>query len=349
MSDLREIIAAMPKAELHMHIEGSIEPEMTFRLAERHGIRLAYPSVEALRAAYVFDDLKGFLDVYYAGTSVLLAEQDFYDITWAYFERCKAENVTHAEVIFGPQAHTRRGIDFDAMMRGVTRALDDAAAKLGITSRLLYSMQRHLSEEDAFETLERATPWLPRIAAIGLGGVEKGNPPQKFERLFRRVHELGLKAVAHAGEEGPAAYVADSVDLLGVSRVDHGVMCEQDPALMKRLAARRIPLTVCPLSNVKLRVFPRIEDHNIARLLRAGLMVTMNSDDPSYFGGYVTENYIACADALAMTPAEVYRTARNGFEASFIGDAEKTRHVAALDACWRRHGYDPEALASECA
>lgn len=344
MTDLHKLIVAMPKAELHMHLEGSIEPEMTFRLAERHAIKLGYASVKALGAAYVFDGLKGFLDVYYAGTSVLRVEADFYDVAWAYFERCKAENVVHAEVILGPQAHTRRGIDFDAMMRGVTRALDEAKSKLGITSQLLFAMQRHLTETDAFETLERAAPWLPRVAAIGLGGVEVGNPPQKFERLFKRVHALGLKAVAHAGEEGPAAYVADSVDLLGVSRIDHGVQCEKDPALMRRLAEQRIPLTLCPLSNVKLRVFARIEDHNFARLLRAGLMVTMNSDDPAYFGGYLTENYLACADALGLTPAEVYRTARNGFEASFISAADKTKFIAALDACWREHGFEPAAL-----
>jgi adenosine deaminase len=347
MKPLSAVIAAMPKAELHMHLEGSIEPELSFRLAEKNGIRLRYRSIEELRAAYDFPNLQGFLDVYYAGTSVLLDEQDFYDLAWAYLQRARADHIVRAEVFLGPQAHTVRGVPFDVMMRGVVRALDDGAARLGVSAALIVNLLRHKSEEDGFATLERTLAWRDRVIGIGLGGAELGNPPRKFKRLFARCRELGFRVMAHAGEEGPAGYVRDAVDVLKVDRIDHGVRCEEDPALVRRLAALRVPLTVCPLSNVKLKVFPRLADHNLKRLLRAGLRVTINSDDPSYFGGYLGDNYTACVQALGLTAADVYRLARNGFSASFLSEDEKRAHLAALDACWRSHGYDPRVLMQE--
>jgi adenosine deaminase len=338
MADLDALIAGMPKAELHMHLEGSLEPELAFALAARNGVALPYASVDALRAAYRFADLQSFLDVYYAGCSVLLTRQDFYDLTWAYFRRAKADNVVHAELFLGPQAHTVRGVAMAAMFDGVLAALDDAESQLGITSRLIMVFQRHQTEADGFKCLAESAPWHRRIAGIGLGGAEVGHPPQKFARLFAEAPSRGWHRVAHAGEEGPAAYVAGSLDVLGVERIDHGVRAEDDPALLARLAATQVPLTVCPISNVKLGVFPDLAHHNLKRLLRAGLCVTVNSDDPSYFGGYVNDNLIGCRRALDLTRDDVYRLARNGFVASFLSDAEKARHIAALDAYWTNAG-----------
>ncbi|WP_085318199.1 adenosine deaminase [Derxia lacustris] len=327
-----DFLRALPKAELHLHIEGSLEPETVFRLAGKHGVALKYPSVEALRAAYDFSDLQSFLDIYYAGADVLRDEQDFYDMTWAYLERAQADGVVHTELFFDPQTHTARGIGFEVFMPGLKRALDAAAARFGISSRLVMCFLRHLSEEDAFATLEAATPWRDWITAVGLDSSEVGHPPSKFERVFARARELGYLTVAHAGEEGPPAYVYEALDLLKVSRIDHGVRSLEDPALMARLVAERMPLTVCPLSNVKLCVFRTLAEHNLKTMLDQGVAVTVNSDDPAYFGGYVLENYRQTAAALGLTRAEVAQLARNSIEAAFLPEAEKQPHLARIDA-----------------
>jgi adenosine deaminase len=337
MDALAALIAGMPKAELHMHLEGSIEPELTLALAARNGIRLNYASVEALRRAYQFTDLQSFLDVYYAGTNVLCTRQDFYDLTWAYLARAKEDNIVHAELFLGPQAHTRRGVAFAEMIEGVAQALDDGETKLGISARLLMILQRHLTEADGFACVAEAEPFRDRIAGIGLGGAERDHPPAKFARLYDHCRRLGWHLVAHAGEDGPAAYVGEALDVLGVERIDHGVRCDEDPALVARLAAAGIPLTVCPISNVKLGVFPDLASHNLKRLLRAGLCVTINSDDPSYFGGYLNENFSATQRALDLDADDLYRLARNSFTAAFLTTPEKDRHCAALDDYWRRH------------
>lgn len=331
MPSLRTFIEGMPKAELHMHLEGSIEPDLMFALAARNGVALRWGSEDELRAAYSFTSLQSFLDVYYAGLTVLVTARDFYDMTRAYLERVHAERVVHAEVFVSPQAHLRRGVAFGAMIDGIDGALRDAERRFGMTTRLIIGFQRQWSEEDAFATLEQALPYRDRIAGIGLGGPEVGNPPAKFQRVFAHARSLGWRAVAHAGEEGPASYVADTVDLLGVDRVDHGVRCEEDPALVARLAARGIPLTVCPVSNVKLRVFPDLPAHNLKRLLDAGVCVTVNSDDPSYFGGYMNENFAATQEALALSRADIHRLARNAFIASFLDDAAKGRRLGEVD------------------
>ena len=336
MTTLAERIAGMPKAELHMHLEGSIEPDLMFRLAARHGIKLAYESEAALQAAYSFTNLQSFLNVYYAGLTVLLTERDFYDMTWAYLEKIAAENVIHTEVFISPQAHTRRGVPFAAMFEGIAAALSNGEARFGMTTRLILGLQRQWTEEDGFAMLREALPYADRVAGLGLGGPEIGNPPAKFVRVFEEARRIGWKTVAHAGEEGPASYVADTVDLLKVDRVDHGVRCAEDATLVARLAARRIPLTVCPISNVKLRVFPDLAAHNLKQLLDAGVCVTINSDDPSYFLGYMNENFSATQAALALSADEVYRIARNGFEAAFIDDSTRARYVERLDRYWSR-------------
>jgi adenosine deaminase len=331
MPSLRTFIEGMPKAELHMHLEGSIEPDLMFALAARNGVALRWGSEDELRAAYSFTSLQSFLDVYYAGLTVLVTARDFHDMTRAYLERVHAERVVHAEVFVSPQAHLRRGVAFGAMIDGIDGALRDAERRFGMTTRLIIGFQRQWSEEDAFATLEQALPYRDRIAGIGLGGPEVGNPPAKFQRVFAHARSLGWRAVAHAGEEGPASYVADTVDLLGVDRIDHGVRCEENPALVARLAARGIPLTVCPVSNVKLRVFPDLPAHNLKRLLDAGVCVTVNSDDPSYFGGYMNENFAATQEALALSRADIHRLARNAFIASFLDDAAKGRRLGEVD------------------
>ncbi len=328
----RKRIAAMPKAELHMHLEGSIEADLMFRLARRNNVRLQWESEEAVRAAYKFANLQGFLDMYYAGLTVLLTEADFFDMTWAYLEKVHAENVVHTEVFISPQAHTRRGIAFEAMFEGIWNALKQAESRFGMTTGLILGLQRQWSEEDAFAMLDLARTVGDRIAGIGLGGPELPNPPAKFVNAYARARAEGWKTVAHAGEEGPAAYVADTVDLLKVDRIDHGVRCAEDPALVARLALSRTPLTVCPLSNVALKVFPNLAAHNLKTLLRAGVAVTINSDDPSYFGGYMNENFSATQEALDLTADDMVTIARNGFEASFLPPPVKARHIAALDA-----------------
>jgi adenosine deaminase len=334
LSAMRTRIAAMPKAELHMHLEGSLEADLMFRLARRNKIALRWPSEDALRAAYKFSCLQDFLDVYYAGLTVLLTEQDFFDMTWAYLEKVHSENVLHTEVFISPQAHTRRGVAFEAMFEGISNALRQAEERFGMSTGLLLGLQRQWSDEDAVAMIEQALPYRERVAGIGMGGPELPNPPSKFVNSFARARAEGFKTVAHAGEEGPASYVADTIDLLHVDRIDHGVRCGEDPALVARLAQMRIPLTVCPLSNLELKVFATLAEHNIKTLLHAGVAVTINSDDPSYFGGYMNENFSATQEALQMSADDVLAIARNGFEAAFLPDAAKARHIAALEAYW---------------
>jgi len=331
---LPALLRAMPKAELHIHIEGSLEPELIVALARRNGVALAYPSVAALRAAYAFTDLQSFLDIYYAGASVLLAEEDFYDMAMAYFARAAADNVVHAELFFDPQTHTDRGVPFAFVIDGLSRACAQAAKAYGIDASLILCFLRHLSEDAALATLEEALPHRGKFIGVGLDSGERGNPPQKFARVFARAGELGLHRVAHAGEEGPAAYVAAALDVLHAERIDHGVRCLEDPALVARLARDRIPLTVCPLSNVKLCVYPDLAHHPLKTLLDAGICATVNSDDPAYFGGYIDRNFLATFEALPLGPKDAYTLARNSFEASFASDTKKRGWIDTLDAAF---------------
>ena len=332
---LPALLRTMPKAELHIHIEGSLEPELIFALAQRNGVSLPYASVEALRAAYAFTDLQTFLDIYYAGASVLLRAQDFEDMAMAYFERAAADHVVHAELFFDPQTHTARGVNFETVITGLSRACERAQRELGVSSALILCFLRHLSEDEAFATLEEALPYRALFIGVGLDSSERGHPPEKFARVFARCRELGLRLVAHAGEEGPPAYIWSALDVLKVERIDHGVRCVEDPALVQRLAATRMPLTVCPLSNVKLCVFKTMADHNLAALLDAGLCATVNSDDPAYFGGYMNQNFVETFAALpALTAQHAYQLASNSFEASFASAADKQRWRASLDAAF---------------
>ena len=330
---LPALLCAMPKAELHIHIEGSLEPELIFALAARNGVTLPYASVEALRAAYAFTDLQSFLDIYYAGASVLLREEDFFDMAMAYFRRAAADNVVHAELFFDPQTHTDRGVPIKTVIDGLTRACDTAQRELGVSGLLILCFLRHLSEEAAFATLEQALPLRDQFVGVGLDSSERGHPPEKFARVFARCRELGLRRVAHAGEEGPPAYVWSALDVLHVERIDHGVRSVEDPVLMARLAASRMPLTVCPLSNVKLCVCDTLAEHPLPALLAAGLCATINSDDPAYFGGYMNQNFTATCAALPQLGArEAYQLAANSFEASFVAPEQKQRWVQSLDA-----------------
>lgn len=324
-SEMESFIRALPKAELHLHIEGTFEPELMFEIAARNGVKLRFPDVETLRKAYDFSDLQSFLDIYYEGAGVLLHERDFHDLAWAYLEKVAVENVKHVELFFDPQTHTDRGVPMGVVINGLRSALDEARTKLGISSHLILCFLRHLSEEAAFATLEAALPYRDAFVGVGLDSSERGHPPSKFERVFAKAREHGLRAVAHAGEEGPAAYITEALDLLKVERVDHGVRCEEDDELVARLVKEEIPLTVCPLSNVKLRVFDRLEDHNLKRMLARGLKVTINSDDPAYFGGYLTENLVQTQRALSLTKEEVRTIVGNAFEASFLSDQEKAK------------------------
>ena len=331
MTDLRHFIDGLPKAELHLHIEGSLEPEMLFALAKRNGVSLPFETVEAVRAAYDFGNLQDFLDIYYQGMQVLIEEQDFYDLTWAYLEKARAQNVLHAEIFFDPQAHMERGIAFETVIQGIDRALGDAARELGITSKLIMCFLRHLDQNDAFATLERALDHKDRIVGVGLDSSERGHPPSKFFDVFERARDAGFLAVAHAGEEGPADYVWEALDGLGVSRIDHGNRALDDDALVARLSQDGMPLTVCPLSNLRLCVIDDINDHPLKTMMDRGLFVTVNSDDPSYFGGYVNENYVAVTDALGLTRDDLIALAHNSFKASFLEPAEQDRLVAAVD------------------
>jgi adenine deaminase len=331
---LPALLRTMPKAELHIHIEGSLEPELIFALARRNNMTLPFPSVASLRAAYAFTDLQSFLDLYYAGASVLQKEDDFYDMAMAYFERAAADHVVHAELFFDPQTHTDRGVAFRTVIDGLSRACAQAGKLYGIDASLIMCFLRHLSEDAAFATLEEALPHRDKLIGVGLDSGERGNPPEKFTRVFARAAELGWHRVAHAGEEGPAAYVQAALDVLHAERIDHGVRCLEDPALVARLARDRVPLTVCPLSNVKLRVFPDLAHHPLKTLLDAGICATVNSDDPAYFGGYVDRNFIATFEALPLGAEDAYALARNSFEASFVSDDKKRGWIGALDAAF---------------
>lgn len=313
----------LPKIELHLHLEGSLEPELMFKLARGNKIKLAFDSVEQLRAAYQFENLQDFLDIYYQGANVLRQEQDFYDLVWAYLEKCHSQNVVHIEPFFDPQTHTDRGIPFATVINGISRALSDAEARFGITSKLILCFLRHLDEQDAFDTLAQAEPFLDQITAVGLDSSEQGNPPEKFSRVFSRARELGLLTVAHAGEEGPAQYIWTAINDLKVARIDHGVRAIDDPELIAHLVESKIALTVCPLSNTRLRVFDDMSQHPILELLDKGVRVTVNSDDPAYFGGYMTENFEALAQALGMSQQQAGQLVANSIDASFASDARK--------------------------
>jgi adenosine deaminase len=329
---LESFIRGIPKAELHLHIEGTLEPELMFALAARHGIALPHASVDALRAAYQFDSLQSFLDLYYAGAAVLRDEEDFHALTAAYLRRAHADGVVHVEIFFDPQTHTERGIAFAAAFDGIRRALADGEREFGISNRIILCFLRHLSADDAMRTLEQALPYKEAIVAVGLDSSERGHPPSKFTAVFDRARREGFLTVAHAGEEGPPAYIVEALDLLRVARIDHGVRCEEDAALVERLARERIPLTVCPLSNVRLCVYDKIEQHNLKRLLDRGLCVTVNSDDPAYFGGYVADNYLAVQRGLGLSKGDIEKLAANSIEASFLPPSQKRALRDRLDA-----------------
>jgi adenosine deaminase len=330
--NMKKFIFGLPKAELHLHIEGTLEPELMWVLAKRNHIRLPYASVEAIRSAYDFENLQSFLDLYYAGMAVFQKEQDFYDLTIAYLERAVKQNVLHAEIFFDPQAHTARGISFSVVIEGLHRALVDAEKRWGITAKLIMCFLRDHSVESAEAALAQALPFKQWIVAVGLDSAEKNNPPEKFQKVFDLALQQGFLTVAHAGEEGPASYITQALDLLHVSRIDHGVRCMDDPELIDRLVAEKTPLTVCPLSNIKLCVFKKMQDHPLKRMLEKGLMVTVNSDDPGYFGGYVAENYLAAHAALSFSKEQIYQLAKNSFLASFIEEPLKQRYIEKLDA-----------------
>ena len=328
---IENFIAGLPKAELHLHIEGTFEPELMFEIAGRNRIKLKCNSVEELNSAYNFNNLQEFLEIYYSGANVLIEEQDFYDLTWAYLQKIGSQNVVHTEVFFDPQTHTSRGVSFNKVISGIHRALEDGHQKLGISYRLILSFLRHLSEESAFEMLEEAMPYKSWITAVGLDSSEKGNPPNKFERVFAKAREEGFFTVAHAGEEGPPEYVWEALNLLHVSRIDHGNRSLEDQLLVEELVTRKIPLTVCPLSNLKLKVVRDMTQHPLTQMLENGMMATVNSDDPAYFGGYMNENYLAVATALNLTKEQIVQLAKNSFTASFLGEKEKLEMIKKVD------------------
>lgn len=331
-NDLKRLIACLPKAELHLHIEGTLEPPMVIELARRNQVDLPYKSSEELSRLYDFRDLQSFLDLYYQATAVLQTEQDFFDLTWAYLKRCQADQVVHTEIFFDPQSHTSRGIAFAVVVEGIDRALQQAGTELGISSRLIMCFLRHLPAEDALETWQQAEPYLERIHGVGLDSSERDFPPHLFADVFALARDAGLKTVAHAGEEGPPAYIREALELLQVSRIDHGVRIAEDPALVAEVTARKIPLTVCPLSNVRLCVYETMQDHPVLSLLEQGLLVTVNSDDPAYFGGYVNDNYLAVAESLAPSREQVLQLARNSFTASFLDQRSKKLWLGKIDA-----------------
>lgn len=322
---MKKFIQYLPKVELHLHIEGTLEPELMFELAKRNNIKIPYHSYEEVSAAYDFHNLQSFLDIYYQGANVLIYEQDFYDLTWAYLLRCKTDNVLHTEIFFDPQTHTARGIAFETVVNGIHNALAKGKEELGISSELIMCFLRHLEEDDAFIMLNHALEHKDKIIGVGLDSSELGNPVQKFERVFQKAIKHGFKSVAHAGEEGPASNIRDALELLQVDRVDHGVRCTEDEVLLAQLIAQGTPLTVCPLSNTKLKVFEKMAQHNIVELLRQGVCVTINSDDPAYFGGYMTDNFNAVADVHPMEKAEIAQFTLNAINASFISESEKER------------------------
>jgi len=320
---MKSLIQNLPKAELHLHIEGTLEPELMFRLAKKNDIVIPYKSIEEVKEAYSFTSLQSFLDIYYAGANVLMDEEDFFDLTWAYLLRCKEQNIVHTEIMFDPQTHTDRGIAFETVLNGITKAVEKAKVELGISSFLIMSFLRHLSEEEAFETLDTALPFKEKIMAVGLDSSEVGNPPEKFERVYAEAKKQGYKLVAHAGEEGDSAYIWGTLKLLHVERIDHGIRCEEDEALVEYLKETQVPLTVCPLSNTKLKAVEKMQEHNILRLLEKGLCVTVNSDDPAYFGGYLNENFKALHEALHMDEQQLKMLVKNSFCASFLTEEKK--------------------------
>lgn len=328
----RDFLTGLPKAELHIHLEGSFEPELMFAIAKRNRIAIPYASVEDVRAAYQFTNLQDFLDIYYQGAGVLREEEDFYDLTLAYLQRAAADGVRHVEAFFDPQTHTDRGIPFDVVISGILRACADGKVRYGISCHLILSFLRHLSEEAAFETLKQAEPWQDKLIGVGLDSSEKGNPPEKFERVFTRAGDMGLKLVAHAGEEGPAAYVEQALDLLKVDRIDHGNHALENPALVERLVETGMTLTVCPLSNLKLCGVPDLKVHPLKQMLRAGLRATVNSDDPAYFGGYIGENFVAITEALNLTREDAVKLAENSFRGAFLPPEEIESYLSDIRA-----------------
>ena len=330
--ELGQLIKRLPKAELHLHIEGTMEPQMVLNLAKRNQIDLPYASSDELASLYDFENLQSFLDLYYQATAVLQTEQDFFDLTWAYLKQCQAERVVHTEIFFDPQSHTSRGIPFGVVVDGIHGALLQAKCDLAISSRLIMCFLRHLPAEDALETWKLAEPYLDRIHAVGLDSSERFFPPRLFEDVFSLARDAGMKTVAHAGEEGPPAYIREALELLQVSRIDHGVRITEDPALLAEVAARKIPLTVCPLSNTRLRVYTAMKDHPILSLLEQGVLVTVNSDDPAYFGGYINSNYLAVTEALAPSREQIIQIARNSFTASFLDQRDKDNWIEEIDA-----------------
>ncbi len=330
---MKDLLQNLPKVELHLHIEGTLEPELMFTIADRNKVKLNFQSVDEVKEAYAFTNLQSFLDIYYAGARVLQHEQDFYDLTWAYLDKVNAQNVRHTEIFFDPETHTDHGVPFEVVIEGIHKALVDAESAFNMTTRLILCFLRHKSADisSAFQTLEQALPYKDWIIAVGLDSSEVGHPPEKFVEVFDKARAEGFLTVAHAGEEGPPEYVWQALDLLKVKRIDHGVRSEEDPNLMERLIAERIPLTVCPLSNTRLRVFDEMDDHNIQRLLASGLCVTVNSDDPAYFGGYMNENYTAIQKALNLTKGEIFQLARNSIEAAFLEPERRTELTAELD------------------
>ncbi len=340
MHHLENLIREIPKAELHCHIEGTLEPELMFTLAQRNNIKLTFANPEEVRKAYEFSNLQSFLDIYYQGASVLITEQDFYDLTWAYLLKAKEDNICHTEIFFDPQTHTMRGIPFETVLKGIHRALEDAKQKLGISSHLIMCFLRHLSEEEAFETLKQALPFKDKIIAIGLDSGEKGNPPEKFERVYQQALKEGFLTVAHAGEEGPAEYIWNAIKQLHVKRIDHGVRCTEDAALVAYLKEHQIPLTVCPLSNIKLCVFKDLKAHNLKQLLDQGLCITINSDDAAYFGGYVVENYLACEKQLGLTAEDIVKLAQNSINASFLAPELKAKYLREISVVVQGHLRD---------
>lgn len=328
---LKDLIRRLPKTELHLHIEGSLEPDMVMHMARRNRVDLPYRSADELARLYDFSDLQSFLDLYYQATAVLQTEEDFFDLTWAYMQQCQAERIVHAEIFFDPQSHTSRGVPFGVVLNGIRGALSQAEAELGITSRLIMCFLRHLPAEDALDTWKTAEPYLDHIHGVGLDSSERDFPPRLFEEVFSIARAAGLKAVAHAGEEGPPAYIREAIELLQVTRIDHGVRITEDPELATEVAARQVPLTVCPLSNIRLCVYTAMKEHPILALLDQGLLVTVNSDDPAYFGGYVNDNYVAVLDALAPERGQIIQLAKNSFTASFLDQAAKARWIQKID------------------
>lgn len=327
---MKDLIAKLPKAELHLHIEGSLEPELMFSLAKKNNIALPYQNIEAVKNAYNFTSLQSFLDIYYAGANVLINESDFFDLTWAYLLRCKEQNICHTEIFFDPQTHTSRGIAFKTVIDGITKALQKGEKELGISSFLIMCFLRHLREEDAFETLKASLPFKNKIIGVGLDSSEVGHPPSKFQNVFEAAKKEGYKIVAHAGEEGDSSYIWEAINLLHVERIDHGIRCDEDETLVTLLIEKQIPLTICPLSNIKLKAVKKMQEHNILKLLRQGVLVTVNSDDPAYFGGYINENYEAICDNLDLSKEELKTLASNSFKASFLNEAKKHHFIAQI-------------------